>query len=44
MVASSIASLRAPIDPNSEDFQIFDKFITPAYDDMLNATKLRFHE
>jgi hypothetical protein len=43
VIASSIASLNNPVNPNSKDFINFDQSITPSYDDMINNTKHRFH-
>jgi hypothetical protein len=43
VISSSTTSLRAPVNKNSQDFKTFDGFITPAYDNMINGTKHRFH-
>ena len=44
VIQAQTASLSHPIDILSKEFQMFHEYLMPSYDDMINATKFRFHE
>ena len=44
VISASIVSLKnLPIDRHSSDFVIFNSYITPSYDNLINGTKNNFH-